>query len=316
MPQKEFGKESNTPNAGVMGWPNDWYIYKNGEVLGPLSANETFSKSHSLSPSQTSPVTQGESDMLVCRKGFTQWYPYYDLASLYQTSESHSKNVTHELEKLENILKTKETTSKEPENILQKQSVKQKELGPELTALKKIAAPVKAQNRDKPKPKQTGTSSHQLKKVAKSSEQKTLTPLHFGQEYFALKGRFRLGPLNNPYFLIMKCTLTLGISWWFWFKRTLQDVSWHMTGAHHPKNWPPIFLAALPIAHIYMAYRLALFVRQVENQNHYQVIRPWLAALLAIFPPFAMYYIQDTINRHWRLHVKYVVKQKYSQQTR
>lgn len=61
--------------------------------------------------------------------------------------------------------------------------------------------------------------------------------------------------------------------------------------------------ALIPVWHMVEAYRLAKIITFMEIQNGYKRTSPMLAALLSIIPPFAMMYLQSSMNAHWTLHV-------------
>ena len=345
MPDQEL-KQDSLPI-----WPNDWYVFSGGLVKGPMTAEDAFGEKPTFEGMKQK--EHGDSEVLVSRKGFSQWYPRQDLAALYQLGASHVKSVTNELQKLESMLRP---TPKTPGPVVTTPVVPvvpgasatmQATTSPVVAkAVSPINEPVKplvqrkqvlpqykgsAQKfTQKPGQKGVKTSEAQFQKTQgvrgqktskKSAPPETISttraietkkPRSLTQEYFSLKGRFRLGRITNPFIALMEGLLSFGVYWWFWFSRTIKEVNWHMTGQYASKDMPRLWLAAIPFMHFFMTYRLADAVRKAEEQNHYRTIMPWFATVLAVFPPFTMFYVQGTLNRHWRLHVRHVMKQKIS----
>lgn len=125
------------------------------------------------------------------------------------------------------------------------------------------------------------------------------------QEYFLQRGRLRLGKLRNPWVTaFVGLPMTLGAYWLVWFADLAREISFHAKGSDKSKLGPAA-LAIVPFAHIAMIYKLAKELADMEEQNRYKSVNPVVAAVFAIFPPFALAYLQDAANRHWLLHVKH-----------
>jgi hypothetical protein len=129
-------------------------------------------------------------------------------------------------------------------------------------------------------------------------------------EYFLQRGRLRLGRLRNPFISgFVGLPLSLGVFWFTWFGELAREASFHSRGAN-ASPLPPTVLALVPFVHIFMVYKLAQLVSEMETQNHYRSVSPRLAAVLAIFPPAALAYLQSAANKHWLLHVRHAVARK------
>jgi hypothetical protein len=126
------------------------------------------------------------------------------------------------------------------------------------------------------------------------------------QEYFFIRGRLRLGKIRNPWATaFFGLPLSFGLLWPFWMSNLLKEVFYHSANkTNFPKS--VVVMGSIPVLHFYGVYRTARLVREMEMQNKYKSVSPILAAAFAIFPPFAMAYLQDAANRHWLLHARHV----------
>jgi hypothetical protein len=124
--------------------------------------------------------------------------------------------------------------------------------------------------------------------------------------YVVLRGRLRLGELRSPFVSAMIFGLfTFGIYWIYWYRACVRELSWHMYNDFKIKGYPPSIFSLIPVAHMMMIYYLAELMRNAESQNQYRRTSPLLASVLALFPPFAILYLQSALNHHWRLHVQH-----------
>lgn len=126
------------------------------------------------------------------------------------------------------------------------------------------------------------------------------------QEYFFIRGRLRLGKIRSPWATaFFGLPLSLGLFWPFWMSGLLKEVFYHAANRTNiPKS--VVVMGFIPVLHFYGVYRTAQLIREMEMQNKYKSVSPILAAIFAIFPPFAMAYLQDAANRHWLLHARQV----------
>jgi hypothetical protein len=126
------------------------------------------------------------------------------------------------------------------------------------------------------------------------------------QEYFFIRGRLRLGKIRSPWAnAFFGLPLSCGLMWPFWMGSLLKEIFYHSANrTNFPKS--VVVMGLIPGLHFYGVYRMAQLVREMEMQNRYKSVSPLLAATFAIFPPFAMAYLQDAANRHWLLHARHV----------
>ena len=126
----------------------------------------------------------------------------------------------------------------------------------------------------------------------------------FDQQYLQVASRLRLGRPGSPGVRAMiYFPLSLGTYWWAWLSKTGEEVSWHLNGASRMNFVLPMWMCMIPGVHLILAYFVARMVRQMEEQNGYRTVNPWLATVAAVFPPLYIGMIQSALNRHWRLHV-------------
>ncbi len=130
------------------------------------------------------------------------------------------------------------------------------------------------------------------------------------QEYFFIRGRLRLGKIRSPWATaFFGLPLSCGLLWPFWMGSLLKEIFYHSANrTNFPKS--VVVMGFIPGLHFYGVFRLAQLVREMEMQNKYKSVSPFMAATFAIFPPFAMAYLQDAANRHWLLHARHVASPK------
>jgi hypothetical protein len=152
------------------------------------------------------------------------------------------------------------------------------------------------------------TTKRQLDKAARAASPDMRQAVM--QEFFLQRGRLRLGRLRNPFISgFVGLPFSLGVFWYMWFGDLARESAWHARGTN-ASPLPPTFLALIPLVHVFMIYKLAQLVSEMETQNHYRNVSPALAAALSIFPPAALAYLQNAANKHWLLHVKHAVARK------
>ncbi len=117
------------------------------------------------------------------------------------------------------------------------------------------------------------------------------------------KGRLRLGVSYTNYYAWIEFILTLGLSSYFWYQKAMTEVLYHLDDPLRSLSRESDYYALVPLLHIRQYYRLAIIILQMEVQNNYQKTKPLLAAILAIFPPFAQIYLQKSLNTHWLKHI-------------
>ena len=316
------------PNEQQLGsWENGWYVFENGQVLGPFNAKEAFS-------SQVSAST-GEARM-VSRKGFTQWYPVRDFAEIYSMIGHYSDHLNQ--------------VSFSSNHPLTELEPKARQIGPQATPVNNMPRgsndfpQLNASTREDqgsqnpsenvvinnesnystsqfvPQPSLTKAQVKQLRKAERQQQkfaerqmqaarsaaksQNLLDPVIFAQAYLQLQSRLRLGRVTSPTLGALVYTpLTLGGYWWDWFARVSEEVNWHVNGTTRLNSMLPTWMCMIPGVHLILAYVLARNVMQMEVQNGYRTISPVVVTMAALFPPFYILLIQSALNRHWRLHV-------------
>jgi hypothetical protein len=293
-------------------WPGGWYVYEDGRVSGPLAADEAFGL-QAEAPS-------GKPRM-VSRKGFSQWYALKDLSEIFRLTEEMGRKTRDEM--IANPPPSPPSVPASPE-------VKMRTVGKprqaSKAALPQPLAPATPASAPDPEIKPTkadaafayvppSTMSQQKQRSAAKPAASVKTKVVSAQaallqEYLIQRGRLRLGKLRNPWInAFVGLPATLGVLWAVWMNELAREVTLHCGPGKQKQamTLPPAFLAMIPGFHVYMTWRLAKLISEMEAQNRYSVVSPGTAAWLALFPPFAMAYLQDAVNKHWLLHVRHTM---------
>ena len=317
-----------TPPETPSTWDQGWYIFENGQVVGPLNAKEAFSSESSALSGQA---------RMVSRKGFTQWYPVRDFAEIYAMIGSYSDQLSSSVAasprsvsdfeprgKVVGVTTADSLASQSPgfdsvqaaqNEVVAAAQNKPKDVRPSAAAVPPIAArtPTIAKNVSDRMDADSGPNDRIRKKLvqkqvkaarAAAKSQKLMDRNLFAQQYFSVQARLRLGRVVSPVLGAFVYTpLTLGGYWWDWFARSSEEVAWHLNGSTKVNFVLPVWTCMIPGLHLVLAYFLARMVCQMESENGYRSVSPTLATLAAIFPPLYITMIQSALNRHWRLHV-------------
>lgn len=298
-------------------WPGGWYVYEDGRINGPLAAEEAFCL-EAEAPS-------GKPRM-ISRKGFSQWYALKDLSEIFRLTENLGRKVKDSAS--ENFKQSSEQPVKTPEI---KARVIHQPIVPNPPAIAPTAQSTLNLNADNSRKIEAPTSTPATSKLdtipsveltdIKSTHKTTSEPISIPpkslvnatlmQEYLIQRTKLHLGKIKNPWVLAFGgLPATFGLLWVFWMYEVVQEIRQHCSASR--KNsvslaFPPSFLAIVPIVHFFMVWRLAKLVIAMEKQNHYQSVSAIYAVTLAIFPPLAMVYLQDAVNKHWLLHVRHSI---------
>lgn len=245
-----------------------WYFFRDGVVNGPTNVDAILGL-----------ATHGADgkETLVCRADFKKWYPLRDLSHLLKHTERQDEDARHEIKRLQDLV------TRSLDSFATGRKVEGKTLGKKPSPAAK--APLPAPIQEAPIPD---------------------GPLG----YYLLKGRLRLGTIRNPWVLaFLTGPLTFGLGWYFWLKNSFLELRWHLSGDFAPpKSFPPLFLVAVPGLQPYFLWKLAALLRALEEQHNYRKSSALAAALLSVFPPFAITYLQRRINLHWTMHVSHCQK--------
>lgn len=328
---------------GTPGWPGGWYVYENGRVDGPYTAEDAF---------KLDAETSEGKPRLVSRKGFSQWYALRDLSEIFKMTEQMGRKAQEVASFSEAQLAgaaAKVATQPVPAASLQAKPLKKqlKAEGKQETArpvapVEILAAPHAVERFDAPskdawletpaasgsavdvKPSAAdlaypsvapasmapGVAKAKSKAKPKAVSAKAANKAALMQEYFLARGRLRLGKMRNPWITaFVGLPMTIGTLWFVWMRDVGREVSFHARNSDKTAM-PPAWLAMVPFVHMVMTYKLAKLVVEMEAQNKYRSVSPLVATLFSVFPPFAMAYLQDAVNRHWLLHVRHVVAKK------
>lgn len=307
------------------GWPGGWYIYENGKVDGPFEADAAF---------KMDAETVDGKPRLISRKGFTQWYALKDLSEIFKMTDQMGKKAQDLVIQSEAQLQTVAKAVTPPPPVVQKAAAPAKKTKSVVKPVAPTSAPspasVVAESASAPasvvatqmakteapslltmpsvfpESAQKHIPTRKAKRVAPAKADKA----ELMQGYFLARGRLRLGKLRNPWLTaFVGLPLTLFTYLAFWYGEIAREVSFH-SRSDGKSPLPPGFLALVPGVHFYMIFRLAKLVEDMEAQNKYRSVSAWVATLFAVFPPFALAYLQDAANRHWLLHTKHTLVKK------
>ena len=284
---------------------NDWYIFANGKVEGPLPADQVLAQRF---------ARPNPDKCLVSRNGFSRWYPLDQLSQLLHATEQQDAVTRQEIRQLEELVSNKmeklsaqaptgSSVAAELSAKLQKKRVETtltqmtlQSVADRTTAT--LAKTPMAQPLAAPKPAPQATSIYPQAVPSIGSDPK--------YDYYILRGRLRLGQNRNPFVHgILLMVLTAGLYFPFWLMRSVRELSWHADNTFRPSGRLAMLLSFIPVLHLVAVVHCANVLRRAEEQNRYRATNAWLALFLGIFPPFAMMYLQSKINHHWRLHVKH-----------
>ncbi len=315
-------------------WPGGWYIYENGRVDGPFTAQDAFK--------MDAETLEGK-PRLISRKGFSQWYALKDLSEIFRMTDHMGKHAATEIANTEAQLSRAARSSMPAVPSTAKamaaasmQKVSAQDKMPQSMA-RPASAPVQAMaekkiekkvERKADAPLATSPAAAEpafplatpsvfsadarqvVTKKAKPLARKAMPKGELMQGYFLARGRLRLGKLRNPWVTaFVGLPLSIGVYWALWFTETAREVAFH-TRNEGRSPLPSGYLALIPGVHFFMIYKLAKLVSEMEAQNKYRSVSPGVAALFGVFPPFALAYIQDAVNRHWLMHTKHTLVKK------
>ncbi len=287
------------------GWPGGWYVYENGKVEGPFAAEDAF---------KLEAETVDGKPRLVSRKGFSQWYALKDLSEIFKMTDQMGQKARSAMMQTEAQLQAATSVKPviPPAPVATTAARKASSL---VTPVSPVSAPapVAASSTVVSTPS-IFPASEQQKHIptqkAKRIQPTSVDKAEMMQGYFLARARLRLGKLRNPWIsAFVGLPLSLFTYFAFWYRDLGKEIAYHAK-ADGQSDLPPAFLAIVPGVHFYMIYRLAKLVTEMEAQNKYRSVSPWVATVFGLFPPFALAYLQDAANRHWMLHTKHTLVKK------
>ncbi|MCX6117629.1 MAG: hypothetical protein NT027_08820 [Proteobacteria bacterium] len=293
-------------------WTNGWYLFEDGKVIGPLNANETFSrggKSVSGKP------------ILVSRKGFSQWYPLTDFAELHLLANKYAEQLAGSIS-VDNFSSKQPVADKvntrleKPTSFADNLHFAESELpisNPEVkiapNAFDQYIANEKNQkNLSRKEKKRVGKQSQKapILRETHSAEQNVSTlPKSFQDRYLVLSSRLRLGKFRSGFVAgFITLPLSLLYYWPAWLRLANEEMNWHLNGSAKVQFKMPLVFCLVPILHLLFAYESIILVQKLERQNGYKTVSLLGGMLLAVFPPLLIWRLQNAMNLHWKLHVK------------
>ncbi len=331
MPNHEnSNNEKELAGGHESNWPGDWFVFHDGRVDGPFAAKEAFS---------FEAKSEDGKSRLVSRKGFSQWYTLKDLAEIFsitdrldrrhgEAREKSDAAINEHLKQIQALKNSAVATDSDPlvaavvkneidtgalaadyaifppsSTVLDSQDSIQTSSGPKRGVVETDqalesdpSAKTEIESQVAPKPAESAVVASPHASI-----------MH---EYYVCRGAVRLGKLRNPWVAGFCSTpFSAGIYWGVWYAKIAREIEYHRSERVVSKGHLGV-LALFPVVHIFMIYKLAKAIRTIEEENKYKNTSPLLAAMFAIVPPFAVAYLQDCVNEHWLIHVKYSLKRK------
>ena len=124
-----------------------------------------------------------------------------------------------------------------------------------------------------------------------------------------LKGSYRLGLQLSLLKITLNFIATLGLYVKFWYDRVTFECVHHLDEPQSFEYDRYKWLILVPGIHIFKFYRLSKTILQMEIRNGYKKTSPFIVFFLSIFPLFGMLYIQNSVNLHWKHHIKNYLKE-------
>ena len=328
-------------NSGIYaGWPDGWYVYEGGQIKGPFSAEETFSLTVEKDRISDRLVSRKGFSQWYAQKDLSEIYNrtaamekrVQEVQLLQQKSVTSSNPLLREdTANSRGVLGSKvaKTPPRHPSmpSSVSSHRVERGYVTSRQTA--SLARPIISSTSDpdasqpssppvRPAaadldfamdgialPSESAATIGKQGRFLKDDGLKAKSSLV--REYVFAKGRLRLGQLRPPLITgLIGVPVSLGIYWFFWFKDLTLEIRHHCNSTE-TTDLPPVWLAVVPLVHVYMVYLLATKLRDMESENQYEFTLPWLAAALAVFPPLALIYLQVAANKHWLLHVRHLM---------
>lgn len=326
-------------------WPDGWYVSDGEDVKGPFEADKVFNligNRQDLGRDENLIVSRrgfkkwyrlGDLEKLFidndyCDNDLEESLKEDLLEELYQVEailtsvkEQSTKNVQ---QKIGDIPQKDEGTNAEERGL--RYPTRQKVV-PDKRSLQaitsKLAKKIAQDTPDLQDKKLASDTMLQKKEIWKHSEQ-ALTAANMVKNYrpseensiayyhMTLRGRLRLGDLKTPSGEMVVSLLTFGLISPFFIRRVAKEISWHVDKNIASKELKPFatVLMIVPILNIFYFSKLCQEIIKMEKQNSYRSTSVTLGSLLAITPPLACFYVQSKLNKHWRLHVSNVLKNK------
>lgn len=247
-----------------------WFVYQDEQISGPIGIDDIL---------KAEATDRAGKDVYVCRTDFKKWYPLRDLTHLLHAQRAFNQESAQE------------------------QASFQKEFETHLQSLRHIGQRFAGQEYQvfaTPEPDTSTTTTTEAPKLAQPIIGRIEQRYY---HYYLLKNRLRLGQLRHALICALWWPLTLGWYWVTWMKTCYREITWHnqATYAAAPKslNW-----SWIPILHFWFLWRLVQVIYQAEPTAKKRCINRFVAMICGMIPPLAICYVQWSLNRHWRQHVR------------
>jgi hypothetical protein len=337
---KGSGSSTSAESTGI--WPGGWFVYENGRVDGPMAAEKAFSLDHHASNGKPRLVSRKGFSQWYPLSDLSEIFRLTDQMGRKANSEKQKSaelmseaSMIAQMERFSALQKKVSPplapASEPARHVTPPPPAKEasaKPSQPETKPPEKVAKPGRpeklnsmAQPFSEPAPKsfdakpltaknasvQKNKSTLESEVAAPASRNVRVTRNELMTEYFLQRGRMRLGKIRQAWLVgFVGMPLSLGVYWFVWFRDMAHELAFHIQNEKEAgTKMPPAIFALVPFVHVFMVFRLAKLLRNMEEQNKYRSVSPKIAALFSLIPPFAMTYLQDAANRHWLLHAKH-----------
>ena len=248
-------------------WPGGWYVYEDGRVSGPLTAEDTF-RLQSEAPSGK--------PRIVSRKGFSQWYALKDLSEIFRLTEEMGLKARSEMLTGQPAASLVVPSQAGTKALLIRKTIAQPDPASTTAASPAPITPAvdtpsfqtsdvvrprnKASSTTPPQPikhsanspgtihsqagihptepvtqanvaevKTSSTKPDAAGALSKSLHKNAVTAqASLMQEYLIQRGRLKLGKLKNPWvFGFMGLPASLGALWFLWIRDLIQEINTH-----------------------------------------------------------------------------------------
>jgi|GEM_PF-2481086 len=267
-----------------------WYLMRDGQSHGPYALNDLLSIQH-------------PSSYFVSRRNLAQWYPLDEFMGFLQRLDAvgpvHNGSRVFGLDSARDEKAFQQFTGIEHMPVVRRKTVRPKQ------GANAAKVPLKARS----SPPLTFDTGELIRDSIRDPDTKrphlarrwNLRPFRVRDAITNLRlGETRKSGFTN----ITRFFLSFGLSFLKWFDQLWSECDAHLRAkVPMQRTKPNVLLAVIPL-HFVGIYQLASLIHKMEKENGYQHVNVALAVFLAVFPPFALMYLQRCANRHWQAHIQ------------
>lgn len=294
-------------------WAGEWYVSDGNKIVGPYDEKAIFDKkvwNEEFGPG---------SNIQICQKGYSKWYPYGDLDNLHRfalVKDDHTEVLKNQ------IIAEKDRVATNREAQRRKQqvgpSVQGKQIGTkahrrpvnEVPAFSKsqILKASKSLKKSRSKPKHSNLEKFQRENKEKgifsagsiaftktSPIIKTPAQSTQSEKILSRVGVERLGKRNPILKTFLLYILSFGTYTYAWYASVVRQIGRHLDGSHWQVSPMIKLLSCLPIFAMIPGKKLIKLLNVCEQRDRK---RPLLLMIFMI-PPLGMMGVQYRLNKYW-----------------